>query len=248
MPFGKRRAEPEREAYSGAPASWEAVDVTRLQLGIDWRSRRDVQARLEELARSGATLTDEGLVTMLRQTVEALRNAKIAWLYAHVDNMLPTHAEGAEQRFRSLALDARAAFTEELVRSAGGQFQERAASAMRARSEEGEGAVVVSVVVASRALELSDVDDPTDVAALEHLLAQLDQVAQFGSLMALEVVWSPAAEEDRMSTAELEQHYPALRKIDDAAIGGRRFCAYCRGPFPEELGGCPHCGAPVASA
>ena len=64
----------------------------------------------------------------------------------------------------------------------------------------------------------------------------------------IEVVWSPAAEDDRMSTAELEQHYPELEKLDEKAIAGRVFCAHCSGPFPMELLACPHCGAPVSKA
>ena len=64
-------------------------------------------------------------------------------------------------------------------------------------------------------------------------------------MLALEVVWSPAAENDRMSTAELEQFYPEMKLIDPNSIAGRVFCAYCNGPFPAELLTCPHCGAPA---
>ncbi len=73
----------------------------------------------------------------------------------------------------------------------------------------------------------------------------LEDVASPASLAAVEIIWSPAAEEDRMSTAELEQRYPELRKIDETAIAGRVFCAYCRGLFAMELLECPHCGAPI---
>ena len=65
------------------------------------------------------------------------------------------------------------------------------------------------------------------------------------TLVALEVIWSPAAENDRMSTAELEQNYPELRMIDPNSIAGRVFCQYCSAPFAMELGKCPHCGGPA---
>jgi hypothetical protein len=65
------------------------------------------------------------------------------------------------------------------------------------------------------------------------------------NLVALEVIWSPAAEEDRMSTAELEVLYPELRRIDEATFVGRVFCDYCDYPYAAELGKCPQCGAPA---
>ena len=67
-------------------------------------------------------------------------------------------------------------------------------------------------------------------------------------MVALEVIWSPAAENDRMSTSELEQNYPELKLIDPNSIAGRIFCAYCSGPFPMELLNCPHCGAPAEAS
>lgn len=67
------------------------------------------------------------------------------------------------------------------------------------------------------------------------------------NLVALEVVWSPALETDRMSTAELEQLYPELALIDPASIAGRTFCAHCTGPYARELMTCPHCGAPASA-
>jgi hypothetical protein len=67
-------------------------------------------------------------------------------------------------------------------------------------------------------------------------------------MVALEVIWSPAAENDRMSTAELESVYTELKLIDPNSIAGRIFCAYCSGPFPAELLNCPHCGAPAEAS
>ena len=110
-----------------------------------------------------------------------------------------------------------------------------------ARRTEGEGVVVVTLVVAARR-EIVDVADPRDAHALRQLLANLSSMVAH-QLTAIEVVWSPAAENDRMSTAELEVLYPDLAKIDERSVAGRVFCAYCAGPFAAELMKCPHCGA-----
>jgi hypothetical protein len=60
----------------------------------------------------------------------------------------------------------------------------------------------------------------------------------------MEVIWSPAAADDRLSTAELEHLYPELRAIDPESVLGRVICAYCGGPYSGELLRCPHCDAP----
>lgn len=82
-------------------------------------------------------------------------------------------------------------------------------------------------------------------AELDALLAAFATLSG-AEIKAVEIVWSPAAEKDRMSTDELEQKYPELTKI--TAVGGRVFCAHCRGPHTAELAKCPHCGAPVEAA
>ena len=116
---------------------------------------------------------------------------------------------------------------------------------MRARAEEGEGTVVVTIVLASRRpMQGFHLADAAQVRA-----ALSDRGALQGAqLVALEVIWSPAAENDRMSTAELEAVYPELKLIDPNSIAGRIFCTYCNGPFAAELISCPHCGAPAENS
>ena len=89
--------------------------------------------------------------------------------------------------------------------------------------------------------------DVTNANEVRHLLDQV--IALDGeSLAVLEVIWSPADDADRMSTAELEVLYPDLRRINEETVAGRVFCAYCAAPFAKELNTCPHCGAPAGDA
>jgi hypothetical protein len=68
-------------------------------------------------------------------------------------------------------------------------------------------------------------------------------------LVAIEIVWQPSEETDRMSSMELEAKYPHPELIPIAnALVGKTFCEYCGGPFPAELVSCPHCGAPARDA
>lgn len=219
----------------------DEIDVSAIALGIDWRARRELQARFAELAASGDVKTREGRVRLLRETSLLLRRCEQSWLYAAVVNHSLASRETAEASFRRTAADARARYKKEVVRGDQSGVQRSDPGPQTARRTEGEGVVVVTLVVAARR-EIVDVDDPRDARALRQLLGNLSSMVAH-QLSALEVVWSPAAEEDRMSTAELETLYPDLKKIDDTSVAGRVFCTYCAGPFAAELLKCPHCGA-----
>ncbi|HEY8141729.1 MAG TPA: DUF1517 domain-containing protein, partial [Kofleriaceae bacterium] len=219
----------------------DEIDVSAIALGIDWRARRELQARFAELAASGDVKTREGRVRLLRETSLLLRRCEQSWLYAGVVNHSLASRETAEASFRRAAADARARYKKEVVRGDQSGVQRSDPGPQTARRTEGEGVVVVTLVVAARR-EIVDVDDPRDARALRQLLSNLSSMVAH-QLSALEVVWSPAAEDDRMSTAELETLYPDLKKIDDTSVAGRVFCTYCAGPFAAELLKCPHCGA-----
>lgn len=241
MKGGSYRAAPS----GGATRGWGNVDVTAVKLGLDWRARKFVQQRLEALARSGRTSSKQGLVELLQETLSLLLQARLGWLYADVVNhhpMSPTQARGT---FEALAIDARSRFKEELVRARDGAVSGQAASARTAKSHEGPGVVVVTLIVAARR-ELLDVREERDANEVHRLLASLGATTP-ADLVAIEVVWSPADENDRMSTAELEARYPEMSRFDERTVGGRVFCGYCSGPFAAELARCPHCGAPSPS-
>ena len=88
-----------------------------------------------------------------------------------------------------------------------------------------------------------------------HELADAEQVRRCleslgnltsAALAAVEIVWSPAAANERLSAAELERLYPDVQKIRGSSLVGRIRCASCDGPLPAELASCPHCGAHVS--
>ncbi|HKE16804.1 MAG TPA: DUF1517 domain-containing protein [Kofleriaceae bacterium] len=215
-----------------------------LELGLDWRARAELQAALARMATSGDTATEEGRARLLGETALALRRGELSWLYVGYQDLGWNQPSDAEVAFRKAAGGARARFRRELVRNAGGQVTTGAApSDLSARRDEGPGLIVVTVIAVARR-ELRAIDDPRQAASIRAALEDRGAVGA-SELVAFEVVWSPAAEEDRMSSAELEQHYPELALIDPASIAGRVFCSYCSGPFPMELLKCPHCGAPV---
>ena len=220
------------------------MHTSEIQIGLDWRARAELQSALARMAKSGDTATEGGRARLLGETVLALRRAELSWLYVGYQDLGWREPSEAETAFRNAASDARARFRRELVRNADGQVSTDAAPAgLTARSDEGPGLIVVTVITVARR-GVRKIDNPRDAASIRAALEDRGALSA-GDLVAFEVVWSPAADEDRMSSAELEQHYPDLGLIDASSIAGRVFCSYCSGPFPMELLKCPHCGAPV---
>lgn len=223
--------------------SAHAIDVSVLRVAVDWRERKFVQAELDRIARSADTRTTPGLVRMLREVTVVLRRIRETWLYAGIVNARPMRAPEAEALFQQHAQDARARFREELIRNAEGDRSARQASAIEARTDEGEGLVIITLIAAARG-NLLDFHDAADAEQVRRCLESLGNLTS-ANLAAVEIVWSPAAEDDRLSSAELEVLYPDMKKIRGSSLAGRIHCAYCGGPFPAELLSCPHCGAKV---
>jgi uncharacterized membrane protein len=228
-------------AYGAA----NAMFVTQIQLGVDWRARAQLQQHLMRLAQTGDTRSPSGLAHLLSETVLALRRAEMSWLYAACRDAGGMQPQQAQATFQQLANEARSRFRHELVRGAQGQMHEQQGPEMKAHANEGQGTVVVTIVLATRRPMNSFA--AADANQIRNALSDRGSVLP-QHMVALEVIWSPAAENDRMSTAELEQFYPELRLIDPNSIAGRVFCAYCQGPFPMELLTCPHCGAPAEAS
>jgi len=217
--------------------------LSSLVLGIDWHARRELQRKLAELAARKLGGTAEGRARMLREVLLELERAELSWLYVACEGPQSLSSAAAESAFRAACHTARSRFRRELIRNEGGEVTTEAAVPVAIRPEEGAGTVVVSLILVTRR-PLAGRTGMTDAAEISAALTDRAAVTSL-ELVAIEVVWSPAAEDDRMSTAELEQHYPELLLIDPESIAGRIFCSYCGGVFAMELLSCPHCGAAV---
>jgi uncharacterized membrane protein len=229
------------QAYMGPNAMY----VTQISIGLDWRARATLQQQLMALAQRGDTRSPQGLANLLSETVLNLRRNEMSWLYASYRDGGVHAPQQAQGTFQQLANEARSRFRSELVRGTGGQVNVTDAPALQARADEGKGTVVVTIVLATRRPMQGWMT--ADANQIRTALADRGTITA-QQMVALEVVWSPAAENDRMSTAELEQFYPEMKLIDPNSIAGRVFCAYCNGPFPAELLNCPHCGAPAEAS
>ena len=223
--------------HSSAPERFAArahtMYLDRLALGIDWNARRALQQELERLATRGDTRTPAGLAVLLQETCIALLRAEESWLYARHERTGSARPRVLASKFRAAAADARSRFEHEVVRAASGWTSTTAAPALHAGADEGEGTVVVTLVLAARRAlaKVGHQPDADNIRAFLHAASGLGD----SDLMAIEVIWSPAAEDDRMSSAELEVCYPDLVKLDPSSVAGRLRCPHCGGVFAKEL-------------
>ena len=225
-------------------AAFNSADVTVLRIAIDGRARKFVQTELKRIAQSADTKTDAGRMTMLREVALMLRRLRDAWVYGGAVNEPMQWINTAKPVFDKHVDSARVRFREEVIRNADGTITKREASSYTPRGDEGEGLILVTLVIAARR-ELFTVQRIGDGDDLRQALEGASQLTP-DSLVAIEVIWQPAEDDDRLTSMELEAKYPRpdLIPIQDALVG-KTFCSYCGGPFPAELVSCPHCGAPA---
>jgi uncharacterized membrane protein len=225
----------------------ETADVSVLRIAIDGRARKFVQTEVKQIADTADTKTAEGRTAMLREVALLLRRLRDAWVYGGAVNEPMRELTGAKPVFDQYVDDARSRFREETVRNEQGVKTTGAASSYSPRMDEGEGLILVSLIIAARR-ELFTVNR---IGNGDDLRQALDAASQLtpASIVAIEVVWQPSEETDRLSSMELEAKYPRPDLIPiQGALVGKTFCAYCSGPFPAELVSCPHCGAPAKHA
>jgi hypothetical protein len=232
-----------RPRFDG-PVPQEEIDVSVLRIGVDGRARIFVQKELARIAKTADTATDEGRVVMLREVALMLRRLRDAWIYGGAVNEAMGELDREKSVFDHHVDDARVRFREETVSNVQGVQTAATASAYTPRTEEGAGVILVSIILAARRelFTVSQIGNGSDLVAALEAAGTLDR----DSLVAVEIVWQPSEDADRMSSMELEAKYPKPELFRlFGALAGKTFCLFCGGPFPAELVACPHCGAPA---
>ena len=216
-------------------------EVRRVSLAFGHGHRAALQILLKDLSRRHDLATARGMSdfanTVVRYMVAAIDTVRYgAW------QSFRETPEGAESRVVVLEQDLARRFQTDIVR--GDRVAE--APVMDPRPEDGEGLVVISLVIGAMT-PLPALASAVDAESVKQVL-EGSLPTRPDDLVAFHVVWSPAVETDRMSSLELEAIYPELLILDPAAALGRASCGYCAAVFARELPACPACGAPSHAA
>ncbi len=191
------------------------VTVAQVQVGL-LAQAQELKADLAELARTADTGTSSGRAQLLQATGLALLRHPDYWVYGATQSQI-TPLSAAESQFNQLALTERSKFTAETLSNVDRQLQQLELKAQaktdslaqQVRAEVGEYLVVTLIVGIEGKLELPKVQDAPS------LKAAVQQISGIGGdrLLAVEILWTPQAAEDTLTTEDILAHYPNLNLV-----------------------------------
>ncbi|MFT3698535.1 MAG: DUF1517 domain-containing protein [Kofleriaceae bacterium] len=220
------------------------VDVGAIRIAIDGRARKFVQTALRQISASTNTLDSTSRIVMLQKVSALLRQLRSAWVYGGFVNEKMGDMDREKPLFDKLVDDTRVKFMRETVSNVDGTLSPADPGHDVPRPEEGEGLILVSIILAAykELYTVKKVGNGDDLRDALEAVQYLDET----SLVAVQIIWQPSEENDRMSSIELEAKYPGPQLVPiKGALVGKTFCTHCAGPFPRELTSCPFCGAPA---
>ncbi len=189
------------------------VSVAKVQVGL-LGSAQGLKTELEQLARNADTGTASGRANVLQaSSLAILRNPEL-WVYGAAESQY-TALEAAESAFNQLALTERSKFTAETlsnVDSALEQLELQANAKQEALVEQGEvGEYLVATLLVGATGKL-DLPKVSDADSLKNAVQQLGSIGS-DRLLAVEILWTPQADGDTLSTDDVLANYPNLTLI-----------------------------------
>lgn len=214
--FRRAGADSDELGYS-APTT---VSVARLQVGL-LAEARSLQAELDSLAQRADTGTASGRAQVLQESTLALLRHPEYWVYAGAGSE-QTRLEAAEAKFNQFSLAERSKFTEETLTNFNNQLHQAGSNkilpglqengelvASESDRDPGEYIVVTIIAGTQRKLQLPAVKNSDD---LRQALRQIGGVSS-EQLLAFEVLWTPQASGDTLSSDDMLAGYPDLKLV-----------------------------------
>lgn len=192
------------------------ISVSRVQVGL-LAQARELQGELDNLARVADTSSASGRSQVLQESTLALLRHPEYFAYGAADHQ-QARLESAEAKFNQWSIAERSKFTEETLSNYGGQLrQAQTATALPGETAAGELApqvpgeyIVVTLLAAVRGqLELPEIRNEDDLATVLRRLGSISS----DRLLAVEVLWTPQASGDTLSTDDLIAAYPDLKLV-----------------------------------
>jgi uncharacterized membrane protein len=191
------------------------ISVGRVQVGL-LEGARGLQKELDELALSADTGSAEGRAEVLQESTLALLRHPEYWVYGAAQSQ-QTALEAAEAKFNQLALAERSKFTAETLSNFNNQLREGSSQTslpadggqLVTTEAPGEYIVVTIVVGAQGKLELPTINSSDE---LRQALRQIGSISS-DRLLAVEILWTPQAEGDTLTSDDLMAEYPDLKLV-----------------------------------
>ncbi|MEA5515069.1 DUF1517 domain-containing protein [Nodularia sp. UHCC 0506] len=200
--------------YSSNPP----VSVTRLQVGL-LAQARGLQTELNKIAESADTNSPEGRAEILQEASLALLRHPEYWVYAGGGTQ-QVKLNAAEGQFNRLSLAERSKFSEETLSNVNNQLK----SALNKEAlpadqidnptqliSEGPGEYLIVTLLAATLgkFEVPEVNSADD---LRQALRRIGGIPG-DQLLAIEVLWTPQAEGDTLTSDDILAEYPDLKLV-----------------------------------
>ncbi|MGM3304709.1 DUF1517 domain-containing protein [Anabaena sp. WFMT] len=204
--------EGEEVGYSSNPS----VSVTRLQVGL-LAQARGLQTELNQIAEKADTNTPEGKAEILQEASLALLRHPEYWVYAGGGSQ-QVKLNAAESQFNRLSLAERSKFSEETLSNVNNQLKSVLAKELPGEVDnptrlisEGPGEYLIVTLLAATLgkFEIPQINSADD---LSRALRQIGSLPG-EQLLALEVLWTPQAEGDTLTSDDLFAEYPDLKLV-----------------------------------
>ena len=201
----------------GGYGSTSKVSVAQVQVGL-LANARELQPELNRLALTADTSSAIGRATVVQEATLALLRHPEYWVYG-ATNSQKANLEAAEAKFNQFALTERSKFSDETLSNVDSVINEESQKALGGNTEEGaiqlregdSGEYIVATVIVGVTGNL----DLPDINGTDDLRQALQQVGGVGSdrLLAVEILWTPQAEGDTLSSDDILAYYPNLKLV-----------------------------------
>jgi uncharacterized membrane protein len=193
------------------------VAVAEVQVGL-LANARELQPELNRLAMTADTSTASGRAKVLQEATLALLRHPEYWVYG-TTNSQKASLEAAEAKFNQFSLTERSKFTDETLTNVDNVINDQLPKTLEGESKGGAlqlkegdiGEYIVATVIvgATGSLDLPKINGTDD------LRNSLQQIGSLGSdrLLAVEILWTPQAEGDTLSSDDILAYYPNLKLV-----------------------------------
>ncbi len=194
--------------YSSNPP----VSVTRLQVGL-LAQARGLQTELDQIAESADTNSPQGRAEVLQEVSLALLRHPEYWVYAGGGTQ-QVKLNAAESQFNRLSLAERSKFSEETLSNVNNQLKaalkkEALPPADQISQAPGEYLIVTLLAATLGKLEIPEVNSADD---LRQVLRRIGGISG-DQLLAIEVLWTPQAQGDTLTSDDILAEYPDLKLV-----------------------------------
>ena len=193
------------------------VSVAEVQVGL-LANARELQPELNRLALTADTSTASGRATVLQEATLALLRHPEYWVYG-ATNSQKASLEAAEAKFNQFSLTERSKFTDETLSNVNNVIDDDSQKALGGETKEGaiqlkegdSGEYIVATIIVGAT---GNLDLPT-INGTDDMRQALQQIGGLGSdrLLAVEILWTPQAEGDTLTSDDILAYYPNLKLV-----------------------------------